>query len=40
MSIEDLLNLEQSGTLLEIGTYEGEDGDVGYGGGSDDDGRL
>lgn len=27
MSIEDLLNLEQSGTLLEIGTYEGEDGD-------------
>uniref|UniRef100_A0A8C8EM84 Membrane associated guanylate kinase, WW and PDZ domain containing 1a n=1 Tax=Oncorhynchus tshawytscha TaxID=74940 RepID=A0A8C8EM84_ONCTS len=26
MSIEDFLNLEQCGTLLEIGTYEGEDG--------------
>lgn len=25
LSVEDFLELEESGTLLEIGTYEGED---------------
>ncbi|CAB1329349.1 unnamed protein product, partial [Coregonus sp. 'balchen'] len=40
LSVEDFLNLEKSGTLLEIGTYEGEDdnGDVGFGDGDEDDG--
>ena len=27
LSVEDFLELEDSGTLLEIGTYEGEDDD-------------
>lgn len=27
LSVEDFLELEESGTLLEIGTYEGEDDD-------------
>lgn len=25
LSVEDFLELEESGTLLEVGTYEGED---------------
>lgn len=25
LSVDDFLELEESGTLLEIGTYEGED---------------
>lgn len=29
LSVEDFLELEESGTLLEIGTYEGEDDDDG-----------
>lgn len=32
LSVEDFLELEESGTLLEIGTYEGKNVD-----GSDDD---
>lgn len=31
LSVEDFLELEESGTLLEIGTYEGEAGDGGRG---------
>lgn len=31
LSVEDFLELEESGTLLEIGTYEGEDDDDGSG---------
>lgn len=27
LSVEDFLELEESGTLLEIGTYEGEEDD-------------
>ncbi|KAI9530536.1 Membrane-associated guanylate kinase, WW and PDZ domain-containing protein 1 [Dissostichus eleginoides] len=27
LSVEDFLELEESGTLLEIGTYDGEDDD-------------
>lgn len=29
LSVEDFLRLEESGTLLEIGTYEGEDAGTG-----------
>lgn len=29
LSVEDFLGLEESGTLLEIGTYEGEDAGTG-----------
>lgn len=29
LSVEDFLRLEESGTLLEIGTYEGKDAETG-----------